>query len=147
MTESAGERTILPVRWNALGALALMVGCGGSPKPSPVDTPPTEYPVSMVTSSVVMDACPDAAKINTKQAGKEIEELLGPCTKVPGGSARFSATLSPDGRVKLGSPSGDAADGVVPTCLLESQGQLKHKVKLRAACRFDVQLEEHTTAP
>ena len=129
-------------------ALALMFGCGGGGSPPPANPlPPAEVPVSMVTSSVVMDACPDAAKINTKQAGKEIEELLGPCTKVPGGSARFSATLKPDGRVALGSPSGDAADGVVPTCLLKSQSQLKHKLKIRSACRFDVQLEEHTTVP
>ncbi len=101
----------------------------------------------MITSAVVMDACPDAAKLNTKNASKEIEELVSPCTKVPGGAAHFSATLLPDGRVELGSPSGNAAEGIVPTCLLQSQSQLKHRLKLKKACRFDVKLEEHTTTP
>ena len=101
----------------------------------------------MVTSSVIMDACPEAAKLNTKQASKEIAELVSPCTKIPGGAAHFSATLLPGGRVELGSPSGNSAEGVVPTCVLQSQSQLKHRLKLKAACRFDVKLEEHTTAP
>lgn len=128
------------------GVLALILGCG-SPRPVPLTAPDTAAPVSMVTSAVMMDACPEAAKLNTKQASKEIEELVSPCTKVPGGAAHFSATLLPGGRVELGSPSGDPTDGVVPTCLVQSQGQLKHRVKLRHACRFDVKLEEHTTAP
>ena len=101
----------------------------------------------MVTSSVIMDACPEAAKLNTKQASKEIAELVSPCTKIPGGAAHFSATLLPGGRVELGSPSGNPDEGVVPTCLVKSQAQLKHRLKLQSACRFDVKLEEHTTAP
>lgn len=99
----------------------------------------------MVTSSVIMDACPEAAKLNTKQASKEIAELVSPCTKIPGGAAHFSATLLPGGRVELGSPSGNPDEGVVPTCLVKSQAQLKHRLKLHSACRFDVKLEEHTT--
>jgi hypothetical protein len=139
VTVTVGERTILEVRWQVV---ALIVGCGG-PRPAP----DVASPVSMVTSAVVMDACPDAARINTKRASKEIEELVSPCTKVPGGAAHFSATLLPGGRVELGSPTGDPAEGVVPTCLVQSQAQLKHRIKLRSACRFDVKLEEHTTAP
>ena len=130
-------------------ALALLlIGCGGprppsaDPRPAP---PPDGSPVSMVTSSVIMDACPDAAQINTKQASKEIAELVSPCTQVPGGAAHFSATLLPNGRVVLGSPSGDPDEGVVPTCLVKNQAQLKHRLKLRVACRFDVKLEQHTT--
>lgn len=127
------------------GALVLILGCGGAPAPVAEPPAPDGPEVSMVTSSVIMDACPEAAKLNTKQASKEIAELVSPCTKIPGGAAHFSATLLPGGRVELGSPSGNPADGVVPTCLVQSQSQLKHRLRLRSACRFDVKLEEHTT--
>ena len=126
-----------------------MSGCGGAHHPS-AHAKPTENagpPVSMVTSSVVIDACPDSKRINSKQANKEIEELVGPCTKIPGGTAHFSATLLPGGRVELASPSGDPESGVVPTCLLQSQGQLRHRIKVTAPCKFDVKLEEHKSAP
>lgn len=91
---------------------------------------------------VVVDACPESRRLDSRLATREIEELVGPCKKVPGGAAHFSATLLPGGRVELAAPSGDVADGVVPTCLLNKQSQLKHRIRLRAACKFDVKLDE-----
>lgn len=99
-------------------------------------------PISLVTSFVVVEQCPDSKKLDPKLANREIDELVGPCKKVPGGAAHFSATLIPGGRVELASPSGDPAGGVVPTCLLQNQGQLKHKLRLVQRCKFDVKLEE-----
>jgi hypothetical protein len=96
----------------------------------------------MVTSFVMVEACPESKKIDTKQATREIEELVGPCKNVPTGAAHFSATLLPNGRVELGSPTGDPTMGVVPTCLLQSAGQLKHKLRLKQSCKFDVKLEQ-----
>lgn len=96
---------------------------------------------------VVVEACPDSAKLDTKLASREIDELLGPCKKVPGGAAHFSATLLPGGRVELASPSGDPAEGVVPTCLVQNAGQLKHKLKLVKPCKFDVKLEQRIAEP
>lgn len=129
--------------FRARGCLLLclaMLGCGGKARSgAEASTPPG---VSMVSSSVVVEACPDSPKMNSKQAAREIEELVGPCTKVPGGAAHFSATLLPGGRVELASPSGDPAAGVVPTCLVQTLGQLKHKVQLTSPCKFDVKLEE-----
>lgn len=98
--------------------------------------------MNMVTSVVIVEACPEAKTINTKQATREIEELVGPCKEVPGGAAHFSATLLPGGRVELASPTGDPTMGVVPTCLLQNAGQLKHKLRLKQACKFDVKLEQ-----
>ena len=49
----------------------------------------------MVTSMVIVDACPDSKKLDSKLATREIDELVGPCKKVPGGAAHFSATLQP----------------------------------------------------
>ena len=94
------------------------------------------------TSLMVVDACPQSKKIDPKRATKEIEELIGPCTTIPGGKAHFSATLLPDGRVELASPTGDPSRGVVPTCLLQSQSQLRHRLRLTKSCRFDVTLDE-----
>jgi len=98
--------------------------------------------ISLVTSFVMVEACPESKKIDTKQATREIDELVGPCKKVPTGAAHFSATLLPDGRVELASPSGDPTEGVVPTCLLQSASQLKHKLRLKQPCKFDVKLEQ-----
>jgi hypothetical protein len=96
---------------------------------------------------VIVEACPDAKQLDTKRATREIEELLGPCKKVPGGAAHFSATLLPGGRVELASPSGDPTDGVVPTCVLRNATQLRHKLRLDKACKFDVVLEQRIAEP
>jgi hypothetical protein len=129
--------------------LVATLGCGSSTSPpqsaptSPAEsTPPPDPAISLVTSMVIVDACPDSKKLDTRLATREIEELVGPCKKVPGGAAHFAATLLPDGRVELAAPSGDVADGVVPTCLLQKQTQLKHKMRLKTACKFDVRLEQ-----
>ncbi len=104
-----------------------------------------EPPISLVTSFVIVEACPDSRRLDPKAANREIDELVGPCKKVPGGAAHFSATLIPGGRVELASPSGDPTLGVVPTCLVQNQGQLKHKLRLTQRCKFDVKLEERMT--
>lgn len=116
------------------------------PPPPPIDAPPAE-PISLVTSMVIVEACPDSKRLDSKLANREIDELVGPCKKVPGGNAHFSATLLPGGRVELASPSGDATEGVVPTCLLQNAAQLKHKLKLTKACKFDVKLEQRIADP
>jgi hypothetical protein len=123
--------------------VSMLFGCGPKSTPTTAATSePPPAPISLVTSFVVIDACPESKKLDTKLATREIEELVGPCKKVPGGAAHFSATLLPGGRVELAAPSGDVADGVVPTCLLQQQTQLKHKIRLSSACKFDVKLEQ-----
>jgi len=96
---------------------------------------------------VIVEACPDSRQLDAKLANREIDELVGPCKKVPGGAAHFSATLMPGGRVELASPSGDPTEGIIPTCLVQSAGQLKHKLRLARACKFDVKLEERIAEP
>jgi hypothetical protein len=106
--------------------------------------PPPTRSVSIVTSMVIVEACPYSKKIDKKAATKEIEALVGPCRKVPGGAAHFSATLLPDGRVELASPTGDPDMGVVPTCVLETKAAFRHKLRLPTPCRFDVKLEQRS---
>jgi hypothetical protein len=117
------------------------------PPPEPAQPPPDaapSEPISLVTSMVIVEACPDSKRLDTKLANREIDELVGPCKSVPGGAAHFSATLVPGGRVELASPSGDPSGGVVPTCLVQNAGQLRHKLRLTKPCKFDVRLEERT---
>ena len=118
----------------------------GSAAPPPADAPSSD-PISLVTSMVIVEACPDSHRLDTKLANREIDELVGPCKKIPGGNAHFSATLLPGGRVELASPSGDPGEGVVPTCIVQNAAQLKHKLKLAKACKFDVKLEQRIAEP
>jgi hypothetical protein len=94
----------------------------------------------MVSASAVVSACPDARRMNGNLAARTIQDLVDPCATVPGGRAHFSAALLPSGKILLAAPDGNAAEGVVPTCVLKNG--LAHKVHLTQACKFDVQLEE-----
>lgn len=134
-------------------AIALVVtGCWRASAPiaqsDPATPPPpdaaTGEPISLVTSMVVVEACPDSRRLDTRVANREIDELLAPCKKVPGGAAHFAATLVPGGRVQLASPAGDPSEGVVPTCIVQHLGQLRHRLRLTKPCKFDVRLEERT---
>lgn len=116
----------------------MMVACG----PKRHDCPPVVEPISLVTSMVVVEGCPDSKKLDTRQATREIEELVGPCKKIPGGTAHFAATLLPGGQIELAAPSGDPNEGVVPTCAVQNAAQIRHRIKLTYACKFDVKLEQ-----
>jgi hypothetical protein len=125
-----------------LGLIACHHATPPPPPPPPPPMPPPTRSMSIVTSMVVVDACPGSKKLDRKAATKEIEALVGPCQKVPGGAAHFSATLLPNGGVELASPSGDQDEGIVPTCVLESKAAFHHKLHVAQPCRFDVKLEE-----
>ena len=119
--------------------LVAVIAC--SPKRH-AECPPVVEPISLVTSMVVVEGCPDSKKLDTRLATREIEELVGPCKKVPGGAAHFAATLLPGGSIELASPGGDPSEGIVPTCVVQSAAQIRHRLKLTSACKFDVKLEQ-----
>ncbi|MBI5532338.1 MAG: hypothetical protein HY898_06470 [Deltaproteobacteria bacterium] len=145
--------TGLPLSVSLIAAVFLLGACKSPPAASPdpqATASPTasgapESPVSMVETAVVLGQCPDSATMNTKAARDAIRKLVDPCAGVPGGSAHFAATLMPDGRIELAAPSGDPAEGVVPTCVLKNK--LAHKVMLHHGCKFDVKLEERPGTP
>ena len=120
--------------------LAALTACGGQSRRS--DCPPAVEPISMMTSMVIVEGCPDSKRIDTRLVTRELDELVGPCKKVPGGQAHFSATLLPGGHVELAGPDGDPTEGVVPTCAVQNAGQLRHRIKLTYACKFDIKLEQ-----
>lgn len=156
LTGSAARAHALPVRrtpsfvgaaaGTCLGGLVVLA-CAGKPAPPPeqADSAGSAEPPAMATgvnATVIVGKCPDVARINVRTAQDAIQKLVGPCAKVPGGSAHFSATLLPGGKIDLASPEGDPAEGVVPTCVL--QNRLVHRVPLKNACALDVQLDERT---
>ena len=53
-----------------------------------VEEPPGDE-ISLVTSFVVVEACPDAKKLDSKLATREIDELVGPCKISPRRSGAF----------------------------------------------------------
>ena len=125
-------------------------GCASSAPPevppdpgaSATSAPGRNPPVVLVDSAVVVDACPDASRMNAKAAQATIRKLVEPCSSVPGGKAHFSAILHRDGRIQLASPKGDPSRGVVPTCALEHK--LVHQVTLSKPCELEVTLEERS---
>lgn len=133
----------------ALGGVALaclfLAGCAGKsvPPAEPADEAASEGTVaSGVNATVIVNKCPDAARVNVRAAQDAIQKLVGPCASVPGGRAHFSATLQPGGNIVLASPEGDPAEGVVPTCVLKNK--LSHRIPLKSPCALDVQLDERT---
>ena len=130
--------------------LVAVVGLGCGPKhqdaPKHQGAATAGKPISLVPSMVVVESCPDSRKLDSRVATREIEELVGPCKKVPGGVSHFSATLAPDGSIELASPTGDPNEGTVPTCVVGNAAQLRHKLRLTSPCKFDVKLEQRTDA-
>jgi hypothetical protein len=130
----------------ALAALLAVAACSSS-KPA-AETPPAEdapAPLALMNVSVVATTCPQVTKHNARMAENAIRKLVEPCDKVPGGGARFTATMLPGGRIELGSAEGDPTEGTVPTCVVKNQ--LTHKIQLRKECVFRVELEERPVTP
>ena len=109
---------------------------GARRQPAPTPRPPSRYrrraepEISLVTSVVVVEACPDSKKHRYQAGEPRDRELVGPCKKVPGGAAHFAATLHA-GWTRSSSHHRRVitTEGIVPTCLLQKRRQLKHKLQ------------------
>jgi hypothetical protein len=133
----------LPLR-SGLVLLLLAAGCSPAP-PMPATTPPDEaptedgpHPVGLVDASIMFTDCPQVSNMNAKEAQRTMYRLVEGCDAVPGGTARFVATLSPDKRIEISSPEGSS--GTVPICVLKHR--LTHQVAVQKPCRMEVQMEE-----
>ena len=114
-----------------------LAACGAR---SGTDARPSGHPINVVSSTVVLESCPDAHRMNSKLADDALQKLVDSCGSLLGGAAHFMAILVPGGRIELTAPNGDPASGVVPTCVLEHQ--LLHRVSLQSPCKFDVRLDQ-----
>jgi hypothetical protein len=131
----------------ALGAAVagvLLFGAACGPRSEPASSPPPPAPsaapakprVAVVEGSVIVKDCP--SKLH-KQARKTLDALVGDCTSVPGGSARFLATLQPGGRIEISASDG-SNEGTIPICVL--QNKLRHKLFITKECAVEVRIEE-----
>lgn len=127
------------------GALMFGVGCGPRSEPASPAGPATAPPatpakprVVVVEGSVIVRDCP--AKLH-KQARKTLDALVGDCENVPGGSARFLATLQPGGRIEISAPDG-SDEGTIPICVLKNK--LRHKLFITKDCAVEVRIEENS---
>jgi hypothetical protein len=108
-----------------------------SPAPAPSAEAPQKTKVGVMEGSIVFVDCPD--KLDLREAERTINQLVEPCQSVPGGHARFRATLAPRGRIEIAAADG-SSEGVIPICVLKHR--LTHKVRVRKPCQLDVQIEE-----
>jgi hypothetical protein len=120
----------------------LLVGCHSEPAREPPLPEPSAPSAKIVSATVVTNDCDRVAKGNARLAEDAMSTLVEGCTSVPGGSARFSATLEPGGRIEIAQTVG--SPDTVPICVLKHE--LRHKVPLTHECKLDVRLEESAVA-
>jgi hypothetical protein len=117
-------------------AIAGFAACASSPSP---DAGHARTPAAhVVNATILVNGCQDLGRTNAKLAEAAMYQLVEGCSSVPGGSARFEATLQPGGRISIAGAPGQP--DVVPICILKHS--LLHKVQLARPCRLDIKIEE-----
>jgi len=123
-------------------AAFLPLGCHSEPVRAPPPVEPVGPSAKIVSATLVANDCDRVAKGNAKLAEDAMNKLVEGCTSVPGGRARFSATLEPGGRIEIAQT--DGSPDTVPICVLKHE--LRHKVPLTHECKLDVRLDESAVA-
>lgn len=122
-------------------AIAVTTACACAP-PRPTASPAEEGPsgraARFVNATILANGCQKLGASSAQLAEHAMYDLVEDCRSVPGGSARFGATLQPGGRIEITAVPGYA--DVVPICVLKHS--LSHKVPLAKPCRLDVKIEE-----
>ena len=140
------------IRQGSLGWLLIvtLASCTRAHEPAPSTAPVAsvepadEAPaVGFVDATIMFTNCGKVANMNARSAQRTMRKLGEACEEVPGGSAEFTATLSPDGRIELASPDGGI--GTVPMCVLRHE--LKHKVLVSKPCTMHVRMTEKKPEP
>jgi hypothetical protein len=101
-------------------------------------THPPPSTAQVVNATILANGCQSLGQPNAQLAERAMYDLVEGCTSVPGGDARFEATLEPGGRVVISAAPGHA--DVVPICVLKHA--LVHRVALSKPCQLDVRLEQ-----
>jgi hypothetical protein len=122
---------------------------GHEPTPSiaPVTTAQKEDDpnpsIGLVDATIMFTDCGVVSNMNAIRAQSTMRQLVEACNEVPGGSAQFTATLLPNGRIELA--NADGGFGTVPICVLHHE--LKHKVVVKKPCIMQVQMSERRPVP
>ena len=132
---------MVSVRNAVVTSLIALTGCASRGKPA--ETPaPSSATAQVVHATVLANGCQGLGAANGRLAERAMYDLVEGCDAVPGGAARFEATLEPGGRIRIAAASGQAP--VVPICVLKHP--LVHKVPLAKPCSLDVRVEEETVS-
>ncbi|MDP9034204.1 MAG: hypothetical protein M3O50_05315, partial [Myxococcota bacterium] len=150
---ASSRRGSTPLPVFALLALLAVTACARKPvalaahpareqAPAPAVSATAPRSMQVVNATILANHCQDLGRANARLAEAAMYRLVEGCRSVPGGSARFEATLNPVGTIAIAAVSGDPE--VVPICILKHS--LTHHVTLSAPCRLDVQIEEQTVS-
>jgi len=135
----AAVRAVVSFR---LAALVALTSCAPSGPARSAQGADGSRPARIVNATVVANGCQNLGAASARLAERAMYDLVEGCTSVPGGTARFHATLRPGGRIEI--VAGPGQPEVIPICVLKHS--LLHKVHLTAPCGLDVKLEETTLA-
>ena len=142
---SDGKMTAVPFvvssSWAAIVALIACSCAPAAPSKSARDAEPGRA-AKVVNATIVTNSCQTLGAERARLAERAMYDLVEGCASVPGGTARFHATLDPGGRIEI--TAGPAQPQVIPICVLKHS--LVHKVRLSSPCGLDVKLEE-TSVP
>ena len=130
-----------PVGAFGLTSLAVMLAACASARPPGVEVAPAPVRAAQVVNATILtNGCEALGKPSAKLAERAMSELVEGCGEVPGGSARFGATLLPGGHIKIEGVAGQP--DVVPICILKHS--LVHRVPLERPCHLDVSIAQST---
>lgn len=131
----------------AITALSCARGHDPTPSVAPVPSAPKEEDarpsIGLVDATIMFTDCGVVSNMNAQRAQRTMRQLVEACNEVPGGTAQFTATLLPNGRIELANADGGL--GTVPICVLHHE--LKHKVVVKKPCIMQVQMSEHSSSP
>ena len=127
------------------------ISCARDHDPTPSVAPVTAVPnedepnpsLGLVDATIMFTDCGVVSKTNAIHAQRTMRQLVEACNEVPGGTAQFTATLLPNGRIELANADGGL--GTVPICVLRHE--LTHKVVLKKPCTMQVQMSERRPLP
>jgi hypothetical protein len=129
------------VRSAVSASLASLVAVGSCSPARSAAPPATQNPTraaKVVNATIVANGCQNLGAASGRLAERAMYELVEGCTSVPGGTARFHATLQPGGRIAIA--AGPGQPEVIQICVLKHS--LLHKVPLTGPCGLDVKLDE-----
>lgn len=124
--------------------VAAATSCGPSEpaRSAPRDATQGTRAAKIVNATIVANGCQNLGTASAHLAERAMYDLVEGCSSVPGGTARFHATLEPGGRIEI--VNGPGQPEVIPICVIKHS--LLHKVRLSMPCGLDVKLEETTMA-
>jgi hypothetical protein len=123
--------------------LAFALGIVTCARSEPAAKSPRPRAAKLVEATILANGCTELGQKSAHQAETAMYQLIEACDSVPGGRAKFEATLQPGGKIDIAGAGGGQPD-VVPICVLKHS--LAHSVKLTKPCRLDVKIEQTSVA-